>query len=148
MRSFRVVSDRAKKGEVSLEINGQDLDQLFANSAKAVEQTLVAPQEIKKAQIRNVNLQAKNIPELLFQFLSDIVFLKETYQLLFSQYEISVNQKAVSLAGKLKGEQFDPKRHRLRMAVIGIKKGGFVLKKVGDFWRAEMTLETAAPKNG
>jgi SHS2 domain-containing protein len=140
MRDYRIVPTADKK-EVVLEITGKDPSALFLNAAKTLENLIVAKKVIKRVQIRNINLQAKDISELLFRFLSDLIFLKDTYQLIFSDFEITVGRELSSLSGKLKGEQIELKRHDIKTNIRGISRKRYAVKKIAGQWVATVTLE-------
>lgn len=70
--------------------------------------------QVRKVQTRNINLQAQDLNELLYKFLSDLIYLRDTYQLLFSGFELIVNAEVVSLSGRLKGEQMERGRHKTK----------------------------------
>lgn len=56
---------------------GQTLEEAFAHAALAVASLMWQPEKIKKRQRRTVLVQGKDLEQLLFKFLSEILYLYE-----------------------------------------------------------------------
>src|SRR3990167_8272626 len=136
---FRVL-EQETKDSLTLEVLGKDLNGLFTNAAKGIEALIVDPLSVKKEMVRKFNTQADDINELLFKFLSDLISLKDTYQLVFGSFQIEVSEGERSLFGSAKGEVIDRKRHKLKVNIKGLKRQPLVVKQEGNLWKARVVL--------
>lgn len=125
----------------SFKVTGEDLTSLFKSAARALERLMVDTKNVKSSQIRNINLQATNSKELLHKFLSELVYLNDTYQLVFLKIDLIVNEKASTLSGRLGGERLDKSRHQKRRLPTSIKEDNVRLTKQGKIWQLEVSLE-------
>jgi SHS2 domain-containing protein len=140
MRPYQVLP-KTTKGEVAYEATGKDLNILFANAAKALESIVVNLSAVRCTTIRKINLEGGSTADLLYRFLSELVVLKDTYQLIFSDVEVKTNDNGTMLSGALRGESINKKRHRLKQSVKAVTKRHFKLEKTKEGWLAQVTLE-------
>lgn len=119
-------------------LNEKDLSSLFSKGGKELEKLMFDTRSIRRTQTRNINLQEKDVPGLLSRFLSELVYLSDTYQLIFSDVSVKVNEQASTLTGHLKGERFDPKRHSRRLRIKDLSPKSISLSRAGKFWHAEV----------
>lgn len=141
MRPFRVL-EGAAAGDLAFEASGKDLSGLFTNAAKGLERLMIDPASVKKVVARKVNIQAENTNELLYKFLSDLVFFRDTYQLVFTSFKVKVGNDGRSLSGLLQGEIIDKKRHKLIRNIKAVAKRHFDVAKRSGVWTAKAVLET------
>ncbi|MBI4999720.1 archease [Candidatus Gottesmanbacteria bacterium] len=146
---FRFLEEIAT-ADVAFEAYGKTLDELFENCGLAVEETMVdtstvAPAKNSKFEIRNSKLE-----DLLFDFLSELVFLKDRDGLLFSKIKVklstylrsdSMPDKRLTLEAKLWGEEIDPTRHHLRADVKAVTKHLFKIEKEREGYKATVVLD-------
>ncbi len=64
---------------------GRNLEEAFANAALAVASLMWEPANIKKRQRRTVLVQGKDLEQLLFKFLSEILYLLEAKGFMLAQ---------------------------------------------------------------
>lgn len=131
-----------KKHELanSFTVSDKDLSKLFSRCGKELEKILLDIRPVKRSQTRNINLQEKTVSELFFRFLSELISLKDTYQLVFSEINVDVTEESASLSGSLKGERFDKTRHTERLRNKLLNQKNCQLLKIGTIWKAEVSL--------
>ncbi|MEK6826460.1 MAG: archease, partial [Nanoarchaeota archaeon] len=74
--------------DVMFEAYGKTLNELFENAALATQETQVDLKDVKGKIKRKINLKNKSIEMLLFDFLQELIFLKDSQYSLFSKFKI------------------------------------------------------------
>ena len=85
----------------------------------------------------------KNLDYLLFDFLEDLLVYKDSEQLLFSKFEVDVQEKdgVYSLSCNAYGEKLNPKKHEQKVDVKAITMHLFEVKKEGKLWKAQVLID-------
>jgi SHS2 domain-containing protein len=128
--------------DVAFEAKGKDLEKLFESCGKAFTESMVAElKSIEPKEEREIILREENEEKLLYNFLDELIFFKDTEQLLFSEFSIKIEKdKVFTLRGKLKGEKRDMKKHELLSEVKAVTWHKFKVEKK-DVWRALVILD-------
>lgn len=141
MQQFRFLSDIAIS-DICFEAYGKSLNQLFENSALALEEVMVETKSIEVQETRKLAVNAESLPDLLFRFLEELVFLKDTQQLLVKRAIVhAVNAKQKKLVAQLAGSQIDPVKQHLRTDVKAITYHMFNLEKSDKGWTARVVVD-------
>jgi len=109
---------------------GKDLNELFANAAKAIT-SIMFDGKIAQKISRKIALEEDEDIVLLQKWLSELVYLHDSEKLLFSRFDIKTDGK--KLKATIFGEKYDPKKHKFiidikavtyhRMSIDKIKTG-------------------------
>lgn len=141
---FRFLEDIAT-ADVAFEAYGKTINELFENCGLAVEETMVDTGTISKSKKQKAKIQIKNqnLENLLYDFLSELVFLKDRDGLLFSKTKVKINlvSNIYHLSSNLSGEPIDPSRHHLRADVKAVTKHLFALEKEKEGYKATVILD-------
>ncbi len=108
--------------DAMVEAHGETLGERFASAAYALfdqmtDVTKVSP----KGEVR-VELKADGREQLLVDFLQELLFLHDTENLVFSEFDVETD--GMALAARARGEVFDEARHPKRSVVKGITYHG------------------------
>lgn len=130
--------------DVAYKAWGKTAEELFNNCAEAVMQTMAVPATV--APLRNFKFQISNIKldELLLDFLDELLFLKDTRQMLFSRFNLQIKRtdaKDYHLDANLWGEKINPKKHKLRCDVKAVTRYKFSLGKEKKSYVATIVLD-------
>ncbi|MGH7231395.1 MAG: archease [Nitrospiraceae bacterium] len=141
--SFRFLEDVAL-ADVAFEARGESLSDLFVAAAEAVIDTMVNPSSVGVGWNRAIDHQNDDPASLLFDWLSDIVYLKDAEGVLFQAADAKVSEETSGvwrLQGTLIGEPIDPQRHELRSDVKAVTKHLYEVQREGGGWRARVVLD-------
>lgn len=129
--------------DVAFEAYGSSEAELFENAALAVEETMVKTSGVKPKVKKNIELEAAELDKLLFEFLSELVYLKDAEALLFSEFKVSIKKKDTkySLAAEVAGERFDAARLELRNDIKAITLHMFKVEKTPKGWRCLIIVD-------
>ncbi|HLA46932.1 MAG TPA: archease [Thermoplasmata archaeon] len=104
--------------DVAIRAYGATPEELFANAAAGMFSLVVDLETVKPVGEVEVRVAADDLPGLLVNWLSELVFLHETQRLLFSAFEVRLDGTA--LRGRARGEAIDKKRHDLKLALKAV----------------------------
>lgn len=130
--------------DVAFEATGETPEELFTSAAKALEETQVNTKQLANSEQRAVNLENETLDKLLFDFLDELIYYKDTEGLAFGKCEIKIQRdenKKYKLAGTLLGEKLDPNRHELRTDVKAVTKHQFGIQKTKEGYKATVVLD-------
>lgn len=141
-QKFRLLPDVAI-ADVAFEAFGKNEEELFENAAFAVEEIMVDTKEVKQKVTKEVEVEAKDLETLLFDWLQELVYLKDAELLVFSSFDVKITKSTggFNLAGAVRGEKLDMKRHEFRADVKAVTWHMFELKKEKEGWRCRVVLD-------
>src|SRR5512142_1615916 len=90
---YRYLDDVAI-ADVAFEAEGKTLRELFESSALALTNIMIRkPESLEPKVTRRFEVTAENAEMLLYHFLQELVFYKDAERLLFSAFELVVEQE-------------------------------------------------------
>ena len=104
--------------DVGIRAFGNTLDELFRNAAAGMFRLITDPETVKPVGEYEVRVRAKDVKALMFDFLSEILYIHETQKLLFSEFDVTVRGLAVD--ARVRGEKIDRDRHPLHMNIKAV----------------------------
>jgi len=140
---YRYIDD-ISVADAAIEVNSDTLEGIFIDSGKALTNTMVDDLKSIRTDIEySFKVESKEIDLLLFEFLEKLVIEKDANQMLFSEFEVKINQtKNNSIISVIAhGEHIDYNRHELCADVKAVTLHKFNLTKEKENWKAEMILD-------
>lgn len=128
--------------DIAFTVKGKDLNELFTNAAIALTSSVADISQIKSKISRDINLENSKIDLLLFDFLDELVFYKDTEGLLFSKFDIQVTKNSeYKLIAVASGETADPKRHKIKIDIKAITMHMFEVKQMKNGYSARIVID-------
>lgn len=130
--------------DVAFEARGKTLPELFASAGQATTVTMVKnPEAISPRVKKTLHLSAATPEQLLHDFLEELVFLKDSEQLVFSKFDLTIveGKGACKLEGTIGGEKIEPKKHVMLVDVKAVTWHEFSLVKEKSGYRATVVLD-------
>ncbi|MFX0042152.1 MAG: archease [Candidatus Hodarchaeota archaeon] len=110
--------------DVSVESWGSNLEEAFSQTALSLITTITPDlNQISLKLEKKVEIEAEDKEALLFDFLSEFLYLFDVYELVFGDIivqSIKKSQNRYKLQALLKGEKFDKKKHKIGTEVKAI----------------------------
>ena len=138
MKKFKFLEDVAI-ADIAFESYGKTLKELFENSAYAFFDMTCNPKTIKPKIKKTIKLKDDNEKDLLYNFLSELVFLKDAEQLIFNN--VKVNIKNNELKAELYGDKIDYEKQELRNDIKAITLHMFNLEKTKSGYKATVVVD-------
>ncbi|KJH70409.1 archease [Aliterella atlantica] len=123
---------------------GKDLAELFQAAGDAVINTMIENiAEIAPQTSRTFNLENEALDMLLFNFLEEFIYYKDSEQLLLRAQQVQIDNKDGNyyLTAMTYGETINPERHQQRVDVKAVTLHRFELEKIEDGWTARVILD-------
>lgn len=138
---FRYLEEIAT-ADVAFEATAPTLEQLFIECARATQDTQVNLAGVRPRIKKRIKLENKKIDQLLFDFLSELIYFKDAEALLFSKFDVKVKKdKIYNLTATVAGEKIDSRRHELRNDVKAVTYHMFVVERRRTGWYARVVLD-------
>jgi SHS2 domain-containing protein len=140
---FRFLEDVAT-ADIAFEAWGKDLEETFTSAADAVMNVMVEGLDsILPRERRQIKLGNEALDMLLFDFLQELIYFKDSQKLLLRVEKIKIDEKEslYRLEAAARGEELDPNRHDLRVDVKAVTLHNFRLEKTGPGWKASVILD-------
>ncbi len=119
-----------------------DLDHLFVNAARALAEIMVDPTTVAPAVERTIELSARSPDVLLFEWLSRLIYLKDSERLVFVHSDVRVQERRRwHLTAQVAGGKLDRDRAVLRADVKTVALNGVRLEPSAHGWTARLVLD-------
>jgi SHS2 domain-containing protein len=116
--SFEEISHTA---DIKIRVRAPSLETLFSETLNAMMQIIFGTDRGGYIH-KEIRIVSSGNESLLADFLSEVLFISEVENLVFSDADIKIN--GFDLSAELTGEQFDPLRHSSGSEVKGISYSG------------------------
>lgn len=123
---------------------GNDLEEVFQSAGDAVINTMIDNLEaIGLHETRTFELENDALDLLLFNFLQEFVYYKDSELLLLRAQQVEIREKEsiYYLKAITQGESLDVDRHHQRVDVKAVTLHQFLLKKTETGWMAQVILD-------
>ncbi|HYA55239.1 MAG TPA: archease [Nitrososphaerales archaeon] len=137
---YRFLPDVAL-ADIAFEAESDSVNGLFETCALAITDIMVDPRTLRKTTERSLSLRSENLDRLLYDFMTELIVMKDVDSLLFGEFRVQVSQKGTSLEAVAKGEEIDRGRHLLRNDVKAVTMHLFGVKHVGRTWSTTVVLD-------
>ena len=127
--------------DIAFEAEADSVNELFESCALAVTEIMVDPRTLKSTVERKFALRSIDLDRLLYDFLTELIVVKDVDSLLFGSYEIKVTPQGTSLSAVAAGETIDRDRHRLRNDVKAVTMHLFGIRRQGKMWTTKVVLD-------
>ena len=146
MKKYKFIDHTA---DVMFEAYGKTLNKIFENAALATFEVQCNLRKIERKIKKKIKLKNDDIANLLFDFLEELIYLKDARYLLFGKFRVKINKKLFGkpsskiyiLEAEIEGEKINPKKHELKTDVKAITLHKFELKKVKNGWKCRVLLD-------
>lgn len=126
--------------DVAVLVRGKDLQELFANGARALYSVLTDPSQVRDTVSIQVDIEAPELGSLFVDWLNELLYLFECEGMLYSRLEareLSENR----LRGVIWGEKLDASRHRVKTGVKAATYHDLKIERIDGEWIARVVLD-------
>jgi protein archease len=142
MMGCYVLLEEIALADCALEVIGHDLSDLFATVSRAVAEIMVDPHTIPVTIRREIALTASALDLLLFDWIAELIFVKDSESLIFTETVVTVTgPPACQLTAQVAGGPIDRARTILRADVKAPTFHRFALERDARGWCARIVLD-------
>ena len=130
--------------DIAFEATGRDLPKLFREAADATTNVMIDNLDaIEPRETRRIELSNDELDMLLFDLLQELIYLKDSEQLLLRIQEVHIDEKEgrYFLKANAEGESLDAERHYQRADVKAVTLHDFSVERVEGGWKAQVLLD-------
>ena len=131
--------------DVAFQASGKTVEEMFASAGVALLGVMVRdPKKISPKIKYKIVKENSNIERLLFDFLDEIIFLKDAEQMFFSKFEIKITMFAedkIKLNAIAYGEKINPKKHDTVIDAKAVTMHHFKVEKTEEGWRCQVVID-------
>ena len=128
--------------DIKFQAFGKNLEEVFKNSAIALNKTITENLKIKTKNKRKIEFSEKNLEELLYSFLQEFLFLLDAEDFLFSKIEtIKIDEKNLKLVAMVLGD--NASNYKFNNNVKAITYNEFYIKfdKKTKQWISQIVID-------
>jgi len=124
------------------EVEAKSLEALFIDAAKALTDIQVDINKVEKKEEYSIKLENKNIEGLLFDWLSELIFVKDAKQLIFSDFNVGIKKEdnVYKLEAICYGEKIKPS-HEQKADAKAITMHEFKVWQQDGLWKARVLVD-------
>jgi SHS2 domain-containing protein len=120
---------------------GRTLDEAFANAARAMFGLTVDLSKVRPVEAREITLTAGSPEDLLFDWLSELLYLSDVDRMVFSQFDVQITRDGEYwLNATARGEKIAP-RHEISLNIKAVTYHDLRVEKRNNAYEAQVLLD-------
>ena len=120
-----------------IEVKAKTLEEAFSVAGKSFVETIIDLKNIQEIEEKNIKVKGRNLLNLLYNWLEEIVTIKITDGLAIRNFSVNIKKnKEYQIASKVSGEKLDLKKHNFK---VEIKSPTFHLMEINE--NDEITMQ-------
>jgi SHS2 domain-containing protein len=116
---FEIVEDLAS-ADFIFDAYGQTLEDLFKACATACFTAMTEIEPVEPIKEYNLMVDGEDLNELLYNYIAELIYLKDTEKSFFSYFEIHIAEDKKSLSSVVRGEPIDYDKHVIKTDVKAV----------------------------
>ncbi|HLG23611.1 MAG TPA: archease [Candidatus Nanoarchaeia archaeon] len=141
MPKYKFLEDIAL-ADIAYEAYGKNLNELFENAALAIFELSAELKTVDAKKSLKVNLKHKNLDNLLYDFLSEILYLKDAKYVVFKEVKVTITEGKINkLSALLKGDRINSGKQHLENDIKAVTMHLFELKKEKKGYKARIVVD-------
>lgn len=127
--------------DVCFRAYGATLDEVFANAALAMFETMVETKDVAPIVAKDIEVNGEDLISLMFNWLNELLFYVDAEGLVFSEFDAKVDEKRMTLSAKASGEQIDFQKHEMKTGVKACTYYSMEIKQNDGMWTAQVLID-------
>ncbi len=126
--------------DVKFRAHGASPEEMFENAALAMLNAMVETSSVRERETWKMDLAAEDLEQLLYNWLSELLYLSEVESVVFSSFRVDLSQGegTWSLKARIGGEKIDLARHAFENEVKAVTLHQFRIER-DEFWAAQVS---------
>ena len=110
MKTYEIIEHTA---DVAIKAFGKNLAEAFENAAKAMFDIITDNSEIESVGQYDIELEAPDLEQLLVDWLSELLFLNTSKNIVFGFFKIELDDKKKHLSAHVFGDTFSTTKYKI-----------------------------------
>lgn len=131
--------------DVGYRAYGKTMDEAFENAALALFEVMTDTTNIKPLMEKKIELEAEDAYALLYDWLSELIFIHDSENLIFFQFKVKItikNNETYILNASVWGEPFNLEKNESREEVKAATYHLMEIKEENEYVRLQVILDT------
>ncbi|MBI2656811.1 archease [Candidatus Woesearchaeota archaeon] len=150
MRKMNINNDNKKYkfledvaiADIAYEAYGRDLNEVFENAAFAIFELSADLDTVEAKQKVEFELENEKLDNLLYDFLSEILFLKDSKYMVFKNVKVEIKKdEKYKLKSILRGDTINPQKQQLENDIKAVTMHMFEIKKEKSGYKATVVVD-------
>lgn len=137
MLAFRILEHTA---DVGFEAFGASREEVFENAARALVSLEIDLESVSAREEASIEVTGSDLPNLLVNWLSEILYLHDAEQWVFGDFEIKTLDDR-TLQAIARGEKANPARHVAKLRVKAVTYHQLSIKETLHGWSAQVYVD-------
>ena len=138
---FRYVEE-GPEADLTVEAWGGTLGEAFGNAAIAMFNAITPLEGVEQRVSRTLGVEGDDLGALLFNFLGELLYISDTELLVFSGFDVDVDEMGVTLLAECRGEPFELGRHEQGTAIKAVTFYDMRIVKGEEGWKIRVVFDT------
>jgi SHS2 domain-containing protein len=117
MKKYEIIEHTA---DVGIKAFGKTLSEAFENAAKGMFDIITNNSEIESTGQYDIELEAPDLEQLLVDWLSELLFLNTSQNLVFSFFKVELDEKNKRLVAHIFGEKYNISKHKMGVEIKAV----------------------------
>lgn len=117
MKKYDIIEHTA---DVAIKAYGKNLSDAFENAAKGMFDIITNNSEIESTGQYTIELEAPDLEQLLVDWLSELLFLNASQNLVFSFFKVNLDEKNKKLSANVFGEKYNISKHKMGVEIKAV----------------------------
>ena len=110
MKTYEIIDHTA---DIGIKAFGKNLAEAFENAAKGMFDIITDNSEIESVGQYDIELSAPDLEQLLVDWLSELLFLNCSKNLVFGFFKVEIDEKKKHLVAHVFGEKYSTTKHKI-----------------------------------
>ena len=134
--------------DVKFRVHGRTIEEAFEYAARAMFGVMIDPDTaatIESIRTIEIDLSADDCKDLLYDFLSELLYLFEVEEIVFGRFDVERIEQAAGgyhLRAHVSGEPIDRGRHRFGVGVKAVTFHDMVIERTGEGYTMQVLVDT------
>ncbi|MDH7517713.1 MAG: archease [Candidatus Thermoplasmatota archaeon] len=99
--------------DIGIRAYGKTLSEAFENAAKGMFDIITDKSEVESVGQYEIRLDAPDLEQLLVDWLSELLFLNTSQNLVFGFFKVEIDEKKKTLRAQVFGEKYNISKHKV-----------------------------------
>jgi len=128
--------------DLTVDAWGETLGEAFENVALAMFNAMTPLEGVETRETKTFAVEGDDLGLLLFNFLDELLYHHEVDLIVFSAFEVDLDQGEDRLTAVCRGEPFDLDRHSQGIAIKAVTFHNMRIERGEDAWTIRVVLDT------
>lgn len=117
MKDYELIDHTA---DIGIKAYGDNLSEAFAHAAKGMFDIITDSSKIESKGEYQIELSADELDQLLVDWLDELLYLQGAENLVFGEFNVSVDEEKEMISATVSGEEFDTEKHKIGMEIKAV----------------------------